>query len=259
MKLRKIIKRKTLANHMIASMCVLLSIGYAHAGSEIFKPTFPQYDPSPNIHYAMKIENIGMVQLKRNKVAAVGVAIANPFSDDEKYYRDYDDCKVKSCKLNFDLSDSLSSKFKIVYFPGIGEILAPKDWKIMNADMGPSGVASAMLMSPKQDEAITVYNSSICAGCGMRPATLYFPNLTKESVKNEYGYVCDPHKYLTIVRPRKNLAYFSYQIPNYPNKTHGIAYYYSDGDFNFQEIQVTLKLQNQALATPILNFYQATH
>ena len=164
MKLQKIIKRKTLANHIIASMCVLLSIGYAHAGSDIFKPSFPQYDPSPNIHYAMKIENIGMVQLKRNKVAAIGVAIANPFSDDEKYYRDYNDCKVKSCKLNFDLSESLSSKFKIVYFPGIGEILAPKDWKIMNADMGPSGVAAAMLMSPKQDEAITVYNSSICAG-----------------------------------------------------------------------------------------------
>ena len=107
--------------------------------------------------------------------------------------------------------------------------------------------------------ALAALTITICAGCGMRPATLYFPNLIKESVKNEYGYVSDPHKYLAIVRPRKNLAYFSYQIPNYPNKTHGIAYYYSDGDFNFQEIQVTLKPQNQALATPILNFYQATH
>lgn len=43
------------------------------------------------------------------------------------------------------------------------------------------------------------------------------------------------------------------------NKTHGIAKYSDDSDFNFQEIKVTLDKSQQHLVGPILNFYHFTH
>ena len=252
-------KTQRFSKRILAGLYTLSIALCVHAGSnDEFKPVFPKYNPSPNIHYKMLVENIGNVQLNQGKISAIGVAIDSPFSDDEGLYRDYQDCKLKACTIKFELNESLRSQFKIAFLPGIGSVLMPKEWIIKQADMGPSGVASAMIMSPKQDEVITIYNSSACIGCGMRPATLYFPKLIQESIKNEYGYISDPHKYINIVHPKNNVAYFSYQIPNYPNKTHGLAFY-SDGDFNFQEIQVSLKPEHQTWARYILNFYQATH
>ena len=114
-------------------------------------------------------------------------------------------------------------------------------------------------MSPNQKEAITLYNSSVCAGCGYPNASLYFPQLLKQSLEYEYGGVQDRNKKLTLVYPLKTTAFFSYQIPNISGKTHGVAKYIDDGDFNFVNIHLTLEQQNRHLATPILNFYNATH
>ena len=129
--------------------------------------------------------------------------------------------------------------------------------------MGPSGIAYAVLASRKKDEAITIYNSSACAGCAMHSASLYFPNIKKLSLDNEFGAIEDKNHLLNIIKANKNKVYFSYQIPNYPNKTHGIAYYADESDgndvTNFQEIKVTLKPEHQTWARDILNFYQATH
>ncbi len=55
------------------------------------------------------------------------------------------------------------------------------------------------------------------------------------------------------------MAFFSYQIPQMNNKTHGIAKYYDEDTFNYKEIQVTLDKSQQSLVGPILNFYNATH
>ncbi len=53
--------------------------------------------------------------------------------------------------------------------------------------------------------------------------------------------------------------FFSYQIPQVNNKTHGIAKYDDEDTFNYKEIQVTLDKSQQFLVTSILNFYNATH
>ena len=97
----------------------------------------------------------------------------------------------------------------------------------------------------------------------MLKASLYFPDIKKLSLKNEFGAIEDKNHALNIIKANKNKVYFSYQIPNYPNKTHGIAFYADEsngyGYTNFQEIKVTLKPEYQSWAREILNFYQATH
>ncbi len=62
-----------------------------------------------------------------------------------------------------------------------------------------------------------------------------------------------------FVHPSKKVAFFSYQIPQVNNKTHGIAKYDDEDTFNYKEIQVTLDKSQQSLVGPILNFYNATH
>ncbi len=64
---------------------------------------------------------------------------------------------------------------------------------------------------------------------------------------------------INIVHPSKKVAFFSYQIPQVNNKTHGIAKYDDEDTFNYKEIQVTLDKSQQFLVGPILNFYNATH
>ena len=113
-------------------------------------------------------------------------------------------------------------------------------------------------MSPDQKQAIKLYDSSFCVGCGLPNATLYFPELLKESLENEYGGFKDPKNLINIVHPSKS-RFFSYQIPQVNNETHGIAKYDDEDTFNYKEIQVTLDKSQQFLVGTILNFYNATH
>ncbi|MFP0389849.1 DUF4850 domain-containing protein, partial [Acinetobacter nosocomialis] len=148
---------------------------------------------------------------------------------------------------------------KLLALPETGLVLVPRNWQDVQANAGANGTGFALAMSPDQKQAIELYDSSFCVGCGLPNATLYFPELLKESVENEYGGLKDPKNLINIVHPSKKVAFFSYQIPQVNNKTHGIAKYDDEDTFNYKEIQVTLDKSQQSLVGPILNFYNATH
>ncbi|RXS92843.1 DUF4850 domain-containing protein [Acinetobacter junii] len=230
-----------------------------HAEITTFKATFPQFSNSAK---ERKTENqiypLGEASFSNGiRVPFYGVTVLHPV--DDGLLKDFKSCSAKSCHFDFKLKAEHASQLKLVALPELGVILVPKDWQDVQASAGANGTGSAVLMSPNQKQAIELYDSSVCVGCGMPYATLYFPNLLKESIENEFGGYKDTLKLIHVVHPSKYVAFFSYQIPKLNNKTHGIAKYRDDSDFNFQEIKVTLDKSQQHLVGPILNFYHFTH
>lgn len=186
-----------------------------------------------------------------------GVSVENPY--DEGILKESKPCKKNDCSFNFKLDSKQASQLKVIIIPNIGAVLLPRTWTDIYASAGANGSGSALIMSPNQKEQIKLYNSAFCAICGLPNASLYFPHLLQESIENEFGGYVDKNKKLNLVHSSKNVAFFSYQIPNFNNKTHGIAKYDDQDTFNFQEMSITLDKSNGDLARPILNFYNATH
>lgn len=235
----------------------LTSTTYAEVKS--FTPLFSKFDSSAatrkadNQFYKLGEANF----LNGVTVPFYGVTAQNPMEDG--LLKNFEKCTPKSCNFNFKLDTQHAKQLKLLALPEIGLVLVPRNWQDVEANAGMNGTGFALVMSPDQKQAIELYDSSFCVGCGLPNATLYFPELLKESIENEFGGFKDPKKLINIVHPSKKVAFFSYQIPQMNNKTHGIAKYYDEDTFNYKEIQVTLDKSQQSLIGPILNFYNATH
>ena len=230
-----------------------------HAEITVFKANFPQFSNSAKERKAEnQIYPLGEASFANDvRVPFYGVTALNPVEDG--LLKDFKSCSAKSCHFDFKLDAKQAEQLKLWAIPEIGIVLVPRNWQDVQANSGANGSGAALLMSPDQNQAIQLYDSSFCVGCGMPYATLYFPALLKESVKNEFGGYQDPQKLVNIIHPSKQTAFFSYQIPNLNNKTHGIAKYHDEDTFNFREITVTLDQSQQHLAGTILNFYNFTH
>ncbi|MBD1225398.1 DUF4850 domain-containing protein [Acinetobacter seifertii] len=233
-------------------MVSLTSTTYAEVKS--FTPLFSKFDSSAatrkadNQFYKLGEANF----LNGVTVPFYGVTAQNPMEDG--LLKNFEKCTPKSCNFNFKLDTQHAKQLKLLALPEIGLVLVPRNWQDVEANAGANGTGFALVMSPDQKQAIELYDSSFCVGCGLPNATLYFPELLKKSVENEFGGFKDPKKLINIVHPSKKVAFFSYQIPQMNNKTHGIAKYYDEDTFNYKEIQVTLDKSQQSLVGPILNF-----
>lgn len=241
------------------SATLVFVISISHAEVTTFQPTFPQFSSHAKQRNAEnQIYALGEVSFAHDvRVPFYGITALNP--GDDGLLKDFKPCSAQSCHFDFKLDASHAKQLKLFAIPEIGLVLVPKDWQDVEASAGANGTGSALLMSSDQKQAIQLYDSSLCVGCGMPYATLYFPVLLKESIENEFGGYTDSQKFLNIVYPSRQVAFFSYQIPKHNNKTHGVAKYLNDGDFNFREIKVTLSQSQQHLAGTILNFYHFTH
>lgn len=243
----------------IVSTSLMFWVAPTYAELSSFVPSFPKFSNTMkqrqqnNQMYAL-----GEVAFKNNiKVPFYGVTALNPV--DDGLLKDFKACTAKTCQFDFSLSAEQASKLKLIGIPEIGVVLVPRNWHDIQADAGANGTGYALIMSPDQKQAIQLYDSSLCVGCGMPNATLYFPELLKESINNEYGGYHDPKKQLRVIRPSKHVAFFSYALPDQKKTTHGVAKYLSDGDFNFKEIKVTLEPSQQTVTRTILNFYHFSH
>lgn len=243
----------------ILAILIWMSCSMAYAKVESFEPAFVTF--SQNAIQRKKwnrLYPLGQAKFDNQvQVPIYGVTVQHPNLDGE--LKESKPCSKDGCSFNFKLEPQDATQLKILVIPGTGAVLVPRDWTDIEASKGGNGSGFALIMSPNQKQAIRLYDSSLCVGCGMPYASLYFPQLLKQSIENEFGGYQDRHKKLTLVHPSKNVAFFSYQIANFNNKTHGIAKYVDGDFFNFQEIHVTLDKSQQGLAKPILNFYNATH
>ena len=248
---------KKLNSFLWASLVSLNSTVYAEVKN--FTPHFPQFYSSAATHKAdNQFYKLGEANfLNGVAVPFYGVTAQNPIEDG--LLKNFEKCTLKSCSFNFKLDAQHAKQLKLLALPETGLVLVPRNWQDVQANAGANGTGFALAMSPDQKQAIELYDSSFCVGCGLPNATLYFPELLKESVENEFGGFKDPKKLINIVHPSKKMAFFSYQIPQVNNKTHGIAKYDDEDTFNYKEIQVTLDKSQQSLVGPILNFYNATH
>lgn len=248
---------KKLNSFLWASLVSLNSTVYAEVKN--FTPHFSQFYSSAatrkadNQFYKLGEANF----LNGVAVPFYGVTAQNPIEDG--LLKNFEKCTLKSCSFNFKLDAQHAKQLKLLALPETGLVLVPRNWQDVQANAGANGTGFALVMSPDQKQAIELYDSSFCVGCGLPNATLYFPELLKESIENEFGGFKDPKKLINIVHPSKKVAFFSYQIPQVNNKTHGIAKYDDEDTFNYKEIQVTLDKSQQSLVGPILNFYNATH
>lgn len=245
---------------------LLATVQLSHADVETFKPSFPKfYNSSAERKANNQLYYLGEAKFQDHvRVPFYGVTAENPADGDgEKLIRDFRKCTTQTCDFKFKLDASQAKQLKLLALPSIGLTLAPRHWQEIQSNAGANGTGYALIMSPDHQQAIELSDSAFCVGCGMGPATLFFPKLLKQSVEYEYGGYQDRNKLLTVVYPTKNVAFFSYQIPGLPYKTHGVAKYQDDGDFNFRNIQVILNPeqtnQQQALVRTILNFYHYTH
>ena len=240
-----------------ATLVSLNSTVYAEVKN--FTPHFPQFYSSTatrkadNQFYKLGEANF----LNGVTVPFYGVTAQNPMEDG--LLKNFEKCTPKSCNFNFKLDTQHAKQLKLLTLPEIGLVLVPRNWQDVQANAGANGTGFALAMSPDQKQAIELYDSSFCVGCGLPNATLYFPELLKESVEDDFGGFKDSKKFINIIHPSKKVAFFSYQIPQVNNKTHGIAKYDDEDTFNYKEIQVTLDKSQQSLVGPILNFYNATH
>lgn len=248
---------KKLNSFLWASLVSLNSTVYAEVKN--FTPHFPQFYSSAATRKAdNQLYKLGEANfLNGVAVPFYGVTAQNPIEDG--LLKNFEKCTLKSCSFNFKLDAQHAKQLKLLALPETGLVLVPRNWQDVQANAGANGTGFALVMSPDQKQAIELYDSSFCVGCGLPNATLYFPELLKESVENEFGGFKDPKKLINIVYPSKKVAFFSYQIPQVNNKTHGIAKYDDEDTFNYKEIQVTLDKSQQFLVGPILNFYNATH
>jgi len=248
---------KKLNSFLWASLVSLNSTVYAEVKN--FTPHFPQFYSSAATRKAdNQLYKLGEANfLNGVAVPFYGVTAQNPIEDG--LLKNFEKCTLKSCSFNFKLDAQHAKQLKLLALPETGLVLVPRNWQDVQANAGANGTGFALVMSPDQKQAIELYDSSFCVGCGLPNATLYFPELLKESVENEFGGFKDPKKLINIVYPSKKVAFFSYQIPQVSNKTHGIAKYDDEDTFNYKEIQVTLDKSQQSLVGPILNFYNATH
>ncbi|HDG9761508.1 DUF4850 domain-containing protein [Acinetobacter nosocomialis] len=248
---------KKLNSFLWASLVSLNSSVYAEVKN--FTPHFPQFYSSAATRKAdNQLYKLGEANfLNGVAVPFYGVTAQNPIEDG--LLKNFEKCTLKSCSFNFKLDAQHAKQLKLLALPETGLVLVPRNWQDVQANAGANGTGFALVMSPDQKQAIELYDSSFCVGCGLPNATLYFPELLKESVENEFGGFKDPKKLINIVYPSKKVAFFSYQIPQVNNKTHGIAKYDDEDTFNYKEIQVTLDKSQQSLVGPILNFYNATH
>ncbi|CAI3158736.1 hypothetical protein MWMV7_MWMV7_03108 [Acinetobacter calcoaceticus] len=231
----------------------------AYAEVESFTPHFPKFSSSAATRKAdNQFYKLGEAKfLNSVTVPFYGVTVLSP--TDDGLLKDFEKCTLKNCHFNFKLDAQHAKQLKLLALPEIGLVLVPRNWQDVQANAGANGSGFALAMSTDQKQAIELYDSSFCVGCGLPNATLYFPELLKESLENEFGGYKDSKKLINIVHPSKNVAFFSYQIPQLNNKTHGIAKYYDEDTFNYKDIQVTLDKSQQSLVGPILNFYNATH
>lgn len=228
---------------------------------EVFHPKFPKFSST---QAQRQQENqfylLGNASFQNQvSVPIYGVTALSPVDDEGVLLKDFEKCNANSCHYNFKLDATDAKSLKILALPSLGAILVPRTWTDVQANTGANGSGSAILMSPDGHEAITLYNSALCAGCGMPNASLYFPQLLQRSLNYDYGGMKDPQKKLALVYPSKNVAFFSYQIPQRPSKTHGVAKYNQEDGFNFQDIHINLNEKNQPFARPMLNFYNSTH
>ncbi|WP_245134062.1 DUF4850 domain-containing protein [Acinetobacter nosocomialis] len=248
---------KKLNSFLWASLVSLNSTVYAEVKN--FTPHFPQfYSSAATRKPDNQFYKLGEAKfLNGVAVPFYGVTTQNPMEDG--LLKNFEKCTLKSCSFNFKLDAQHAKQLKLLALPETGLVLVPRNWQDIQANAGANGTGFALTMSPDQKQAIELYDSSFCVGCGLPNATLYFPELLKESVENEFGGFKDPKKLINIVHPSKKVAFFSYQIPQVNNKTHGIAKYDDEDTFNYKEIQVTLDKSQQSLVGPILNFYNATH
>ncbi|MEE9885693.1 DUF4850 domain-containing protein [Acinetobacter nosocomialis] len=248
---------KKLNSFLWASLVSLNSTVYAEVKN--FTPHFPQFSSSAATRKAdNQLYALGEAKfLNGVAVPFYGVTAQNPMEDG--LLKNFEKCTLKSCSFNFKLDAQHAKQLKLLALPETGLVLVPRNWQDIQANAGANGTGFALTMSPDQKQAIELYDSSFCVGCGLPNATLYFPELLKESVENEFGGFKDSKKFINIIHPSKKMAFFSYQIPQVNNKTHGIAKYDDEDTFNYKEIQVTLDKSQQSLVGPILNFYNATH
>ncbi len=179
----------------------LTSSAYAEVKS--FTPHFPKFYSSAATRKAdNQFYPLGEAKfLNGVTVPFYGVTAQSP--TENGLLKDFEICTPKSCRFNFKIEAQHAKQLKLLALPETGLVLVPQSWHDVQANAGANGTGFALIMSPDQKQAIELYDSSFCVGCGLPNATLYFPELLKESLENEYGGFKDPKNLINIVHPSK--------------------------------------------------------
>lgn len=250
-------------NKLIGALFITsMSTGVLAAVDDDSRYTYTHPVPAKSAAERAKIHKLvplGQALFKQGvRIPVYGVTIENPMEDG--LLGDYEPCSPKNCQFDFTIKPEQASRLVLYWVHGVGPFLVPRTWKTIEAAMGPSGIAGAMMVNADGSQALSVYNTSACVGCSLSDASRYFPEARKEALANEFMVYKGSNVPVTKVPLGKDAVAFSYQLPShYP--THGIAQFYGmqQDIINYNQMTVSLKPEDKALATTILNFYHWFH
>lgn len=172
--------------------------------------------------------------------------------------KNFSTCQPKACNFSFKLTATQAQQLAVYQVAGLGWFLAPRHWKTIEANMGPSGIAALVMLSPDRKQYLTMDNSSACVGCALSNASLFFPAAAGEARKNEFlGYEAS-NVALKKIPLNKQTVIYSYQLPaHYPSD--GVAKFTGvQADIiNFRKMTVSLTPEDKPLARRMLNFFIA--
>lgn len=248
---------------MVTGLLLIVSMSTAVlANADSSRYTYTHPAPAKTAAERARIHQLiplGQALFKQGvRISAYGVTIENPMEDG--LLRDYTPCDAKSCRFDFTIKPEQAKQLVLYWVHGVGPFLAPRAWKTIEAAMGPSGIASAMLANADGSQSLSIYNTSACVGCSLSAASMYFPEARKEALANEFMVYKGSNVPVTQVALSRQGVAFSYQLPgHYP--THGIAHFYGmqQDIVNYNQMTLSLKPEDKALATTILNFYHWFH
>ena len=221
--------------------------------ADSFKPVFPEF----RFDSTNQVKRYALKQVKAAKFAN-GVQmpfyqIGLTFVGEEGFQYQDIACADIGCQFDFAIHPSEAEKLKLFHIVGLGYMLLPRNWQRFEAESATNGSGDFIIQNAEATQAITMLNTAYCYGCALTSGNRYFPELQRLLDIEGYSGNKDSKQYLHLVYAKPDITFFSYQIPNHPFKTHGVAYYRYDGGLNFKKAEVTLA--NKKLASTILNFY----
>ena len=231
---------------------LLLATGLAQAA--MYQPVVPKFEQAAATRAKdNQWQDIGTVQIGNVVLPAYSVTVREPM---EGGLLTSDVLCKPACRWRFAKSETLvrhQNELVALHVAGLGWLLVPKAWRNLEAGLGVNGSKSLLIKSNDGKGYITYQHTGACVGCALSSAAPFYPQAFQDA--RDYGFAPRAaNPYIKLVRAANGRTLFSYILPNqYP--THGVAYFVSQADTPYQDMRVSLPVEQKALAGVILNAF----
>ena len=132
-----------------------------------------------------------------------------------------------------------------------GSVFVPKGWQLLKGEIGANGSVTYTFIPSKGEGYLSFYDASACVGCAQIAASVFFPEAYAEAKENDFTVYDSTNLPMETVRLRSDLI--AYSVKQKEQRLDGVAYYNTEADSAFWNVEVSLPEKDRDLANPILN------